>query len=71
MALLCREFTIGMAIVVIRALITDHLRRRDDIAEALGAPVGLSVGSPGSRTSTGRSSRRTIGISTSPGCAFG
>ena len=48
-AALLAGLAIGMAIVVIRALITDHLRRRDDIAEALGAPVGLSVGSPGSR----------------------
>ena len=31
---------IGMAIVVVRALITDRLRRRDDIAEALGARSG-------------------------------
>lgn len=35
---------IGMAIVVFQALISDKLRRRDDIAFALGAPVKLSVG---------------------------
>jgi capsular polysaccharide biosynthesis protein len=35
---------LGMAIVVVRALISDRLRRRDDIALALGAPVKLSVG---------------------------
>jgi capsular polysaccharide biosynthesis protein len=35
---------IGLAIVIIRALVSDRLRRRDDIAAALGAPVKLSVG---------------------------
>jgi capsular polysaccharide biosynthesis protein len=35
---------IGMAIVVVRALISDRLRRRDDISLALGVPVKLSVG---------------------------
>ena len=35
----------GMAIVVISALVSDRLRRRDDVAAALGAPVRLSVGS--------------------------
>jgi capsular polysaccharide biosynthesis protein len=36
---------LGMGIVVIQALVSDRLRRRDDIARALGAPVRLSVGS--------------------------
>ena len=35
---------VGMAIVVIGAITTDRLRRRDDIAIAAGAPVKLSVG---------------------------
>ncbi len=35
---------IGLGIVVVRELISDRLRRRDDIAAALGAPVRLSVG---------------------------
>ena len=35
---------VGMGIVVIAALVSDRLRRRDDIAEAIGAPVRLSVG---------------------------
>ena len=35
---------LGMAIVVIGALVSDRLRRRDDVAQALGAPVRLSVG---------------------------
>jgi capsular polysaccharide biosynthesis protein len=36
---------VGMVIVVIRAIMSDRLRRRDDIADALGAPVKVSTGS--------------------------
>jgi len=35
---------LGIGIVVVRAVVSDKLRRRDDIARALGAPVKLSVG---------------------------
>jgi capsular polysaccharide biosynthesis protein len=35
---------LGLGVVIIRAIISDRLRRRDDIAHALGAPVKLSVG---------------------------
>ena len=35
---------LGIAIVVIAAITSDKLRRRDDIAYAIGAPVRLSVG---------------------------
>ena len=35
---------LGLVIVVLRALLSDRLYRRDDIARALGAPVRLSVG---------------------------
>jgi len=35
---------LGMAIAVIGAITSDRLRRRDDIAVAVGAPVRLSVG---------------------------
>jgi capsular polysaccharide biosynthesis protein len=35
---------LGIMIVAIRALVSDRLRRRDDVARALGAPVRLSVG---------------------------
>jgi capsular polysaccharide biosynthesis protein len=35
----------GMAIVIVSALVSDRLRRRGDVADALGAPVRLSVGS--------------------------
>jgi len=35
---------IGIAIIIIAAITSERLRRRDDIAYAFGAPVGLSVG---------------------------
>ena len=35
---------LGLGFVVIRAIISDRLYRRDDVARALGAPVKLSVG---------------------------
>lgn len=35
---------IGLGFVIVRELLSDRLRRRDDIAAALGAPVQLSVG---------------------------
>lgn len=41
---------IGLGTVIVRELTSDRLRRRDDIAAALGAPVRLSVG----RLSVGR-----------------
>lgn len=34
---------LGVGVVIIRALASDRLRRRDDVALALGAPVRLSV----------------------------
>jgi capsular polysaccharide biosynthesis protein len=45
---------LGLGVVVIGALLSDRLRRRDDVAHALGAPVKLSIG-------TVRGSRR-IGL---------
>ena len=41
---------IGIVIVVIRALVSDRLRNRDDIADAFGAPIMFSTG----QGSTGR-----------------
>jgi hypothetical protein len=35
---------VGMALAAIGAVVSDRLRRRDDVARALGAPVRLSVG---------------------------
>jgi capsular polysaccharide biosynthesis protein len=35
---------LGMVIAIIGAVTSDRLRRRDDIAQVAGAPVGLSVG---------------------------
>lgn len=34
---------LGIAIVVVQAIVSDKPRRRDDVAEALGSPVRLSV----------------------------
>jgi hypothetical protein len=34
---------------VVRAIVSDRLRRRDDVADVLGAPVRLSVGDPSAR----------------------
>jgi len=36
---------VAIAIVLIKAIVSDKLRRRDDVANALGAPVRLSTGS--------------------------
>jgi capsular polysaccharide biosynthesis protein len=62
-AALFAGLVVGMAIVAVRALITDRLRRRDDVAEVLGAPVRLSVGKLRSR----RGLTRLIGRGTSRG----
>ena len=48
---------VGLAIVIIAALVSDRLRRRDDIAAALGAPVKLSVGALRRRRLPGRPGR--------------
>jgi capsular polysaccharide biosynthesis protein len=38
---------VGMAFVVVRELVSDRLRRRDDVADALDIPVRLSIGPVG------------------------
>ena len=48
-------FALGLAIVIVRALVSDRLRQRDDIAYALDAPVKLSIG-------TLRGRRRLTGL---------
>ncbi len=40
---------LGVGLVVIRAIVSDRLRRRDDVADVLGIPVRLSVGALSSR----------------------
>lgn len=47
---------LGIGIVVARAITSDRLRRRDDVAYALGAPVKLSIGTarPRGRLQFGR-----------------
>jgi len=52
---------LGMGLVIVLALTTDRLRRRDDVADALGAPVRLSVGAVGKRRWLPRPTRRTGG----------
>ena len=54
---------LGLAIVVIRAIVSDRLRRRDDVSQALGAPVKLSVGAV--RLSRWRPGRRGLAASRS------
>ncbi len=41
---LAAGLALGMGIIVVGALTSSRLRRRDDVAVALGAPVSLSVG---------------------------
>ena len=56
---------IGAAIVIVREFVSDRLRRRDDIAAAIGAPVKLSLGAatgPGHWPGRGgRTSKRPSG----------
>jgi capsular polysaccharide biosynthesis protein len=60
---------VGMIIIIIGALVSDRLRRRDDVAEALGAPVKVSVGAlrsgrlpgrPGRAAKRGRDTKRVV-----------
>ena len=60
---------LGMIIVIVTALMSDRLRRRDDVADALGAPVRLSVGTlrrrrlpgrPGRAAERGRDMKRVV-----------
>jgi hypothetical protein len=54
---------VGVVIVLIMALVSDRLRRRGDVARALGAPVGLSVGPLRAR---GRLRRKGLASARSP-----
>jgi capsular polysaccharide biosynthesis protein len=49
---------VGMGLVVVQSIISDRLRRRDDVTRALGAPVKLSVGAV--RLSRWRPGRRGL-----------
>lgn len=55
---------LGLIIVIVRALMSDRLRRRDDIAYALDAPVKLSVSTLGARRTLtlrpGREAKRDL-----------
>jgi capsular polysaccharide biosynthesis protein len=58
---------LGLGIVIVRALVSDRLRRRDDIAYALDAPVKLSVGTLRARpwlpAWPGRATKRALDMS--------
>jgi capsular polysaccharide biosynthesis protein len=56
---------LALGIVVIRALTSERLYRRDDVARALGAPVKLSIGKV--RLSRWRSSRKGLAAAGNPG----
>ena len=74
---------VGLGIVIVRALVSDRLRRRDDVAYALDAPVKLSVHTlrarrrlapwPGRAAKRDRDMRRVIAHlrSAVPGSAHG
>jgi capsular polysaccharide biosynthesis protein len=55
---------LGLTIVVVRAMVSDRLRRRDDIAYVLDAPVRLSVSTLGARRTLmprpGRAAKRDL-----------
>jgi capsular polysaccharide biosynthesis protein len=62
---------LGIAIVIIAELASDRLRRRDDVAQAVGAPVRLSVGAlrggrlpgrPGGAAKRGLNMRRVVAL---------
>lgn len=57
---------VGMGIIIVRALVSDRLHRRDDIARALGAPVKLSVRTV--RLSRWRPGRRGLAAAHSADC---
>jgi hypothetical protein len=57
---------LALSIVIIRALVSDRLRKRDDIAYTLDAPVKLSVGTLSARrwlpSSPGRAAKRNLAM---------
>jgi capsular polysaccharide biosynthesis protein len=51
---------LGLAIVVLQAVLSDRLRRREDVAAVLGIPVALSIGPMGRRRLRLRRSPRSL-----------
>lgn len=51
---------LGVGIVVLQAILSDRLRRREDVAAVLGIPVALSVGPVGRRRLGPRRSPRSL-----------
>jgi capsular polysaccharide biosynthesis protein len=62
---LLAALVLGMGIIVASALISDRLRRRDDVAQALGAPVKVSAGPV--RLSRWRPGRRGLRVARNAG----
>ena len=60
---LIAALVLGMGIIVAGALVSDRLRRRDDVARALGAPVMISAGPV--RLSRWRPGRRGLAVARS------
>jgi hypothetical protein len=58
---------LGLFVVVLEAVLSDRLRRREDIAAVLGAPVDVSVGRVGRRGLFFRSSIRAMVSAPEPG----
>src|SRR5262249_25015872 len=55
---------VGMGIVVVKTIVSDRLRRRDDVSRALGVPVRYSVGPV--RLSRWRPGRRGLAAARQP-----
>jgi capsular polysaccharide biosynthesis protein len=56
---------VSMAVIIVTAFMSDKLRRRDDVAQALGAPVEASTGQVG--LGRWRPSRRGLAAAQGPG----
>jgi capsular polysaccharide biosynthesis protein len=61
---LIAALVLSMGIIVAGALVSDRLRRRDDVARALGAPVKVSAGTV--RLSRWRPGRRGLAVASRP-----
>ncbi len=51
---------LGLGVVIVMAVTSDRLRRRDDVADTLGAPVRLSVGPLGKRRGSDLETTRIV-----------
>ena len=58
---------IGLAIVIVQALVSTKLRRRYDVAQALGAPVRLSIGPMNARNAARAGVRKATSATAASG----